>query len=84
MMRPPFSPAPGPRSTMWSADSHDVGIVLHDHDRVAEVAQFLENPDEAPGVAAVQADRGLIEHVAGAHEARAQAGGQLDALRLAA
>ena len=33
---------------------------------------------------AVQPDGRLVEHVAGAHQARAQAGGQLDALRLAA
>ena len=36
------------------------------------------------GVAAVQPDGGLVEHVAGAHQARAEAGGELDALRLAA
>ncbi len=28
--RPPCSPAPGPRSTMWSAARHDRGVVLHD------------------------------------------------------
>ena len=32
----------------------------------------------------VQADGGLVEHVAGAHQARAEAGGELDALGLAA
>ncbi len=64
--------------------AHHVGIVLHHHDGVAEVAQFFEDADEAAGVAAVQADGGLVEHVAGAHQARAEAGGELDALRFAA
>ena len=37
-----------------------------------------------PGVAAVQPDGRLVQHVARAHQPRAQAGGQLDALRFAA
>ena len=64
--------------------AHHVGIVLHHHDGVAEVAQLLQDADEPPGIAAVQPDGRLVEHVAGAHQPRAQAGGQLDALRFAA
>ena len=64
--------------------AHHVGIVLHHHDGVAQVAQLCEDADEAAGVAAVQADGRLVEHVAGAHQPRAEAGGELDALRLAA
>ena len=64
--------------------AHHFRIVLHHHDGVAQLAQFLEDADQPPGVAAMQADRRLIEHVAGAHQARAQAGGELDALRFAA
>ena len=64
--------------------AHHVRIVLHHHDRVAQIAQFLQDADQPPGVAAVQADRRLVQHVAGAHQPRAQRRGELDALRLAA
>ena len=64
--------------------AHHVGIVLHHHDGVAQFAQFFEDADQAAGVAAVQPDGRLVEHVAGAHQPRAEAGGELDALRFAA
>ena len=64
--------------------AHHVGIVLHHHDGVAEIAQLFQNADQAAGVAAVQTDGRFVEHVAGADQARAQAGGELDALRFAA
>ena len=64
--------------------AHHVGIVLHHHDGIAEFAQLLEDADEASGIAAVQADGRLVEHVAGADQARAERGGELDALRFAA
>src|ERR1019366_7843157 len=64
--------------------AHHIGIVLHHHDGVAQLAQFLQDADEAPRVAAVQPDGWLVQHVAGAHQARAQRGGQLTPLRLAA
>ena len=64
--------------------AHHVGIVLHHHDGVAQSAQFFQDADQPSGIAAVQPDRRLVQHVAGAHQARAQRGGQLDALRLAA
>ena len=63
---------------------HHVGIVLHDDDRVAEIAQFFEDADQPRRVARVQADGRLIEHIAGAHQPRAEAGRKLDALRFAA
>ncbi len=63
---------------------HHVGVVLHHNNGVAEFAQLFQNPDQAPGVAAVQSDGRLVEHVTRAHEARPQAGGELNALRLAA
>ena len=59
-------------------------VVLDHDDRVAEVAQALERGDEALVVALVQADRGLVEDVEDAHQARADLRGQADALRLAA
>ena len=62
----------------------DVGVVLDDEDGVAEVAQGVEDVDELGGVAGVQADGRLIEHVERADEARAERGCELNALRFAA
>ena len=62
----------------------DVGVVLDDEDGVAEIAQLFHDADELGGVARVQADGGLVEHVERADETRAERGGELDALRLAA
>src|SRR5204862_5560090 len=64
--------------------AHDVGVVLDDHDRVTEPAQFFQDTNEAAGVAAVQSDGRLVENVAGADEPRAERRGELNALRFAA
>ena len=69
---------------MWSAARMTSGIVLDDQDGIADLAQFVQDADQAAGVARVQADGRLVEHVAGAHQARSQTGGELDALRFAA
>ncbi len=50
----------------------------------AEVAQALQRLEQALVVALVQADRGLVEHVEDTGEARADLGGETDALALAA
>ena len=59
-------------------------VVLDDDHRVAEVAQVLERLEQAVVVALMQADRGLVEHVEHAGEARADLRGEPDALALAA
>ena len=60
-------------------------LVVLDHDEgVAEVPELDERLDEPPVVPLVQADARLVEHVEHAREARADLGGQPDALRLAA
>ena len=64
--------------------AHDVGVVLDDEDGVAEVAQVVQDVDEPVGVAGVQADGGLVEHVERADQTRAERGGELNALRFAA
>ncbi len=64
--------------------AHRLFVVLDDDHRVAEVAQAQQGVDEAPVVALVQADRGLVEDVEHADERRADLRGQADALRLAA
>ena len=64
--------------------SHDVGIVLDHQNRVSQIAQVVQDLDQAVGVAAVQADRRLVQNVKRAHQPRAQRRGQLNALRFAA
>ena len=64
--------------------AHRLLVVLDDDDGVAEVAQAQERVDEAPVVALVQTDAGLVEDVEHADERRADLGGEADALRLAA
>ncbi len=61
-----------------------VGIVLDDQDRVAQIAQALQDFDQAVRVARMEPDRRLIEHVQRADQMRAERGRQLNALRLAA
>ena len=64
--------------------AHDVGIVLDDENGVSQVAQAVQDLDQPVGVAAVQADGRLVEHVERADQTRAERGCQLDALRFAA
>ncbi len=59
-------------------------IVLDDQDGVAQIAQALEGAQQAGVVARVQADGRLIQHIQHAHQARADLGGQADALGFAA
>ncbi len=62
----------------------DVGVVLDDEDGVAEVAEVVHDADELGGVARVQADGGLVQHVERADQARTERRGELNALRFAA
>ena len=64
--------------------AHGLLVVLDDDHRVAQVAQAQQRVDEAPVVALVQADAGLVEDVEHADQRRADLRGQADALRLAA
>ena len=59
-------------------------VMLDDDHGVAEVAQALERDQQPVVVALVQADRGLVEHVEHAGQARADLRGEPDALALAA
>jgi hypothetical protein len=58
--------------------------MLDDDHGVAEVAQALQRFEQPVVVALVQADRGLVEHVEHAGQARADLRGEADALALAA
>ena len=81
---PPSSPAPGPKSSSWSALRDHFAIVLDDQQRVAQVAEFFERAEQPAIVARVQADRRLVEHVEHAAQAAADLAGQANALRFAA
>ena len=61
-----------------------VGIVFHHQQRIAEIAQALQDFNQAMRIARMQADRRLIQHVERAHQMGAQRSSQLDALRFAA
>ena len=63
--------------------AHHVRIVLDHEDRIAEIAQLFENLDQPAGVAAVQSDRRLVEHIAGADQPRTEASRELNTLRFA-
>src|SRR5690606_11464720 len=62
--------------------AHGVLIVLDDQERIAEVSQSLERPDQAIVVTLVQPDARLVEDVEHTHQARADLRCQANALRL--
>src|SRR5215472_5821308 len=62
---------------------HDIGIMLDHKDRISEVPQIPQDPDQAMGVAAVQSDGRLVEHIQGPNEPRSKGGCQLNALGFA-
>ena len=63
----------------------DDGFLVFDHDqRVALVAQGVHDPDQLRGVARVQAHAGFVHDEERVDQRRAEAGGEVDALDLAA
>src|SRR5271157_1133580 len=64
--------------------AHHLRVVLDHQDSVADVAQGFEDFNQTAGVARMQADGGLVEHIESAHQVRPQRRGELDALRFAA
>jgi len=64
--------------------ANHVRIVLHHQNRVAQIAQIFKNADQLGGVARVQANRRLVEHIERAHQPRTERGSKLNALGLAA
>ena len=81
---PPAVPAPGPRSTTWSAMRDRLGLVLDDEHRVALVAQAQQQLVHPLDVVGMQADRRLVEDVGDVGQRRAEVADHLGALRLAA
>ncbi len=65
--------------------AHDrVPVVLHDENRVAEIAQALERSDQLVVVPLVKADRGLVEDVEDSRETASDLAGESYPLRLPA
>ena len=63
---------------------HDRLVMFDDDHRVAEVSKALERADQPVIVDRVEADGRLVADVEHAHEARADLGGEADALAFAA
>ncbi len=80
----PAAVAPGARADVDHVvrGAQHVQVVLDDEHGVAEVAQAVQDVDQAGGVGGVQADGGLVEDVEHAGESGAEQGGQPQALRL--
>ena len=75
---------PGPMSTTQSAAPDRVLVVLDHDQRVAQVAQPGQRPDQLLVVPLVQPDRRFVQHVQHPGQARPDLGGQPDPLRLPA
>jgi hypothetical protein len=63
---------------------HDIAIVFDHQNRIAQIAQIVQDLDQAVRVPAMQSDRWLVEHIKRSHQARAQRCRQLNALRFTA
>ena len=63
---------------------HHLGVMLHDDQGVAGVAQVAQDGDESRDVPRVQADARLVEDEEGVDKGGAKSGGQVDPLDLAA
>ena len=74
----------GPEIDDFVRRAHHGGFVFDDDDGVSGIAEFLENLDELGGVARVEADARFIQNKESVYQARAEAGGEIDALGFAA
>ena len=83
-MWPPCSPAPGPRSTMWSAARIMASSCSTTITGVAHVPQASQRADEAVVVVGMQADGGFVAHVEHAGQSAADLSGEADALGFSA
>ena len=62
----------------------DFLVVLYDHDRIANIAQLFQYPDEPLGVATMESDAWFVQDIQATYEATAQAGSKVDALAFSA
>ncbi len=79
---PPAVPAPGPRSTAWSAIAIVSGLCSTTRYRVALVPQLQQQVVHPLDVVRVQADRGLVEDVGDVGQRRSEVADHLGALGL--
>ena len=80
---PPLPAAAGAEVEGMIGRVHDVAIMLDDDERVAEVAELAEGGDQPVGVAGMETDRRLVEHVEHARQAAAHLRRQPDPLEFA-
>ena len=64
--------------------ANGIFVMLHDDNRVTQIAQAFKRGDEALVVALMQADGRLVQNVQHAHEASTNLRGQANALSLTA
>ena len=69
---------------MSVGSAHHVGIVFDYQDGVSQIAQVVQDLDQPMGVATVQPDGRLIQHIQRSDQTRTQRCRQLNALRFAA
>src|SRR5207302_787749 len=69
---------PGPQVEDAVGLQHDLWIVLDHEQRIAGVPQALHDADDAPHVARVQADGGLVEHEQRVDQGGGERGGEID------
>ena len=82
--RASFAAAAGAEVDRRVGGVHHIAVVLDDHERVAEIAELAHRPDQPVGVAGMQADRRLVEHIEHAGEPTADLRCQPNPLQLAA
>ena len=84
VISPPLVAGAGAEVEQVVGGGDDFAVVLHQDQRVAQVAQVLQALQQPAIVARVQADGRFVEHVEDAGQAAADLAGQADALRFAA
>ena len=77
-------PCPGADVDDVIGGVHRILVVLHDNERIAEVAQMPQRREQAVVVPLMQPDARLIEDVEHAHQPRADLRREADALSLPA
>jgi len=82
--RPAAFSRPRPQVENAVGRAHDIRIVLDHKNRISQIAQIMQNFNKPVRIAAVQANRRLIEHIQRPDQTRPQRSRELNPLRLAA
>src|SRR5262249_22064311 len=63
---------------------HDLRIVLDHEDAISQIAQVMQDLDQPVGIAAVESNGWLVEHIQRSNQARTERSRELNTLRLSA